>query len=156
MPLLRTLYLEQILASPELIDFLVAQKDTLEELTLCDCYASAEGRAKNGIYWSQVFNSLSSTNPTPLRRFELFGREMRLTSSLCGDLENDAVRAIQQRHPERLYFPYVMLNLDGTVIELPEDEYEGFLKGEDQASLDRLMELVEGNAKGARREKAEM
>ena len=64
MPLLTTPYLEHMFASPELIDFLVAHTDTLEELTLCDCYASPEGLANNGIYWSQVFNSLSSTNPT--------------------------------------------------------------------------------------------
>lgn len=73
---LKTLHLEQIFASPELIDFLVGYKDTLEELTLRNCYASTENNAENGIYWSDLFDSLFSACPTRLRRFELTGREM--------------------------------------------------------------------------------
>ncbi len=60
MPLLKAMHLEHILASPELIDVLVGHKDTLEELTLRNCYASLRGLTKYGIYWSQLFTSLFS------------------------------------------------------------------------------------------------
>ncbi|MCJ1468517.1 hypothetical protein MMC07_007146 [Pseudocyphellaria aurata] len=67
MPLLRTLHLEYVFVCQELIDFLVYHKDTLEEVTLRNCYAAHEA----GIHWSELFEVLESAHPAKLRRFEL-------------------------------------------------------------------------------------
>ncbi len=159
MPLLKALHLEYIFASPELIGFLVGHKDTLEELTLRNCYASPEGLAENGIYWSQLFTSLLSACPAQLRRFELGGSEMPLTHEECfGREENEEevpddvreARTILQQNPRRRLFPYAILDDKyGMLFHNEEDNLASFLRGEDQGSWDRLMELVEGNAKEA-------
>lgn len=152
MPLLTTLHLEYIFVSPELIDFLVGHKHTLEELTLRHCAASTRdgSEADNGIYWSQFFSSLCSACPTQFRRFELLGDEIRPSEDAFDKEEKENVRTILRQDPGRLMFPYAYLtSLYGNLFYDHEESLAAFLKGEDQRSWNQLMRLVEGNAKEA-------
>lgn len=157
MPLLTALHLDHIFVSPELVDFLVGHKDTLKELALSNCWAStgADSIAHNGICWSQLFTSILSANPVQLRRFELIGdahiplhiplprvyllEEAEDLKKLC---------AIPRQGPGRVFFPYA--DLEGMSCVLcydREESWAAFRKMEDQESWDRLMRLVDRNAK---------
>lgn len=159
MPLLTTLHLDYIFASPELINFLVGHRDTLEKVILRRCYASIGGVAYNGIYWSEFFNSLSSACPAKLRCFELVDSKVPLTSDEeFGSEENEEevpdevreARTILQQDPGRRLFPYAYLDDKyGNIFFDEEKVLASFLKGEDQRNWDRLMELVERNASEA-------
>lgn len=159
MPLLTTLYLEYIFACPELIDFLVGHKNTLEKVTLRKCYACPEDLAENGIYWSELFISLYSACPTKLRRFELVDSKTPLTpKERSGEVEDERevpdevreVRTILRQDPRRKLFPYAIVDWEFGGLGFDEEfNLEEFWKGEDQASWNRLMRLMERNAKEA-------
>ena len=154
MRLLTNLHLDHIFASPELSDFLVGHKDTLEELTLHDCYASTGARSsiEHGIYWSQLFTSIFSACPAKLRRLELdSGVWSRFfTGFLCVDEERDNVLTILQQNPNRILFPYAKSSEDYGLLTYDRDEcFAAFWNEEDQRSWDRLMGLVEANSKEA-------
>lgn len=155
MPLLTTLHLDCNFVSPDLVNFLVGQKDTLEELTLSHCYASTRvftdmrSQAKNGIYWSQLFTSLFSARLAQLRRFKLVGCE--ISPSHEKDFRkdpNEKTRTILRQDPARILFAYAILgNMYGVLFYDKEQISAALLEGEDQRSWDRLMELVETNAR---------
>ncbi|MCJ1426070.1 hypothetical protein MMC29_003972 [Sticta canariensis] len=154
MPLLATLHLGYIFASPELIDFLVGHKDTLEELVLCNCYASTNtysGLAINGVYWSQLFTSLFSADPTQLRRLELVEGDMCLLDyEGFTEEQYEEVLTVHRQDPERIALPYAYLDDKyGMLFYDEEESLAAFVGGEDQRSWDRLMELVERNVKEA-------
>lgn len=151
MPLLTTLRLDYIFASRKLVDFLVSHKDTLEQLTLCDCYALLR---PGGTYWSQFFTSLFFACPTQLRRFELFGDGMSLLREQADDQlkekEDQPIRRRLREEPRRLLFLYAMVEEEDQMLFYDWDDcFLEFMRGEDQSSWDRLMGLVEGNAKRA-------
>lgn len=155
MPLLKTLHVDNIFATEELIHFLVGHKDTLEELTLRNCYASMKTKGfwfGGCIYWSNLFTSLFSACPTQLRRFKLVGNKINFLPSEkdFGEEANEAVRTRLRQDPGRILFPYAARHdILGTLFYNDEESLEQFLKGEDQQSWDRLMGLVEGNARKA-------
>ena len=155
MPLLATLHLTYIFASPELIDFLVGHKDTLEELILCNCYASPGGQAENGIYWFQLFTSLFSAYPTQLRRLELVGHHTCLLNRrFFTEAQYEKILTVHRQDPERIMFPYAYLaGSHGDFSHNLEECLASLLDGEDQRSWDRLMELVERNVKEASKRK---
>ena len=159
MPLLRTLHLDHIFVSRELIEFLVGHNDTLEELSLRKCYA---GRPfpylsiddDNGINWSELFTSLFYACAAKLRRFELAGcgmpfpSEERLREEYLDEEETEKISTMLQQDPRRILFPYAYLaESSGELICYYKLSLKEFLKGEDQQCLDRLMVSVERNAK---------
>lgn len=153
MPLLTTLYLDYIFASPELIDFLVSHKNTLETLTLRNCYTSLNydciGHfAHDGICWSKFFTSLSAACPARLHGFELAGSDLLLPRKREFDNKvGELVRAILQQESEKTLFPYASLDEDTRQLFYDAKEtFKVFLKGEDQRSWDRLIGLMEENA----------
>lgn len=153
MPLLTTLYLDYIFASPELINFLVSHKNTLETLTLRNCYASLNYDCighftHDGICWSKFFTSLSSACPARLHRFEIAGSDLPLPRKREFDNEGgELVRAILRQDPGKILFPYASLDEDtGRLFYDAKETFEAFLKGEDQRSWDRLIGLMEENA----------
>lgn len=167
MPLLKTLDLRNIIVCAELIDFLDGHNHILEEVELHDCYASPGGNTKIGIYWSQLFTCLSSAGRhSKIRRFELevdcaislpcgedwVGQEDRYSAHERPDEVCEA-HTILVQDPRRRLFPYGILNYDDGYL-LPDQEVNSaaFWKGEDQASWDLLMEVVERNAKEATKE----
>lgn len=143
MPLLTTLHLENIFASPELIDFLVGHKDTLEELVLRNCNAAI---MEMGTYWSELFTSFFFAHPAKLRHLELFDCEMNL---MFEEEEYEQVLAILQQDSRRIFFPYALLDKYGVLYYDEETSLEEFLEGNDQMSWDRLIGLVKQNAKKA-------
>ncbi|MCJ1429981.1 hypothetical protein MMC29_007896 [Sticta canariensis] len=159
MPLLATLRLEYIFASPELVDFLVGHKDTLEELILCNCFASANSStnpAENGIYWSQFFTVLLSAYPSRLRRLELVGGDMCLLEKRnFREEQYEKIRNVHRQDPERIMFPYAFLyDKWGVMLYDESRSLASLLDGEDQRSWDRLMELVKENTKKATKRKS--
>lgn len=156
-PLLKTLHLEYIFVCPELIDFLVGHKDTLEELTLCNCSASIHA---GDVSWSKLFASLFSAHPAQLRRFDLVGHNIPLTINEEWGYEEKEwevpgkvleARTILRQDPRRRLFAYAFLDIpSGEFLYDKEEILESFWFGHDQESWDRLMELVEENAKQPR------
>lgn len=147
MPRLTTLHLDYIMVSPELIDFLIYHKDTLEELRMWNCFAFLQPSTSNGIKWSRLFTALVSAAPTQLRRVELAvdGFMIYFTNE-----QTDQVRTTLQQNPGNTLFPYVIVCEPYGV--LCYDEYGSInelLKGNDQRRWNRLMRLVERNAKKA-------
>ena len=151
MPLLTTLHLDYIFACPELMNFVVGHRDTLERVVLRNYFAASKYFVENCIPWSEFFTSLFSACPAQLRCFELVGSETPLPSEDQFGVEgNEMVRTILGHDPGRILFPYGFL--DESYGILIYDELENlaqFLRGEDQRSWDRLVGLVEGNAKKA-------
>ena len=155
MPSLTTLHLDLIFISPELSDFLVGHKDTIEELILRDCYASTgpETDIDNGIYWSQLFTSLCSTCPAQLQRLELVYTSVDSLSfeDILFTEEFKDMLPILLQDSKRILFPYA-IEPNGPDLPLQycwEECFAAFLKGEDQKSWDRLAGLVQGNVKKA-------
>ena len=157
MPLLKTLYLEHIFVSSELITFLTDHNDTLEELILRDCYATSKGLLPN-VHWSQFFDRLFYSRPARLRRFEIVDSKTPLTLEESHDEDEEEydvemsdnvyeVRMIMWRDPGRSLFPYAWVDdeLDG-FLSAVDQNVTAFLEGEDQRSWDRLTRLIEQNA----------
>ncbi|MCJ1270595.1 hypothetical protein MMC22_010492 [Lobaria immixta] len=156
MPLLTTLHLDHVFISQDLIGFLVRHKDTLEELSLHNCYAdpipaSIPNRDDNRIYWYQLFASLFSACPARLRRFELVDCEMPFPNEQeLGEEESEKVRTILRQDPGRTLFAYAYLPEGGA--NLVYDSELGLLEffyGDDRESWNQLIGLVERNAKEA-------
>lgn len=147
MPLLKTLLLEYVFASRELIGFLLGHKDTLEEVTLRNCYASVTN-ANNGIYWSELFKSLVSAHPPKLRRFDLV-REKPDPPFYTEVLDEEEMETVERllQDPGNIIFPYASLDEHaGGLNTEGEETWAAFEEQEDQKSWDRLMKLVDGNA----------
>lgn len=149
MPLLTTMHLEYIFATPELINVLVSHKVTLEKLTMRNCYACTE----YSIYWSQFFTSVFSARPALLRQLELFSREIPLSPDENKEglpIEDHQAYTILGQDSSRRLFPYGFVHdMFGTLYDAHEANLEAFWRGEDQKCWDRLMGLMEGNAKEA-------
>ncbi|MCJ1271042.1 hypothetical protein MMC22_010941 [Lobaria immixta] len=111
MPLLTTLHLDYIFACPELINFVVGHRDTLERVILRNYFAASERFVDSGIPWSEFFTSLFSACPAQLCCFELVGSETPLPSDEQFGVEgNEMVRAILRQDPGRILFPYGFLD----------------------------------------------
>lgn len=143
MPLLAILHLQYCCMSHELHEFLSCRADTLKELTLHNCFAD-----ECIILWSELFTALFSARPPQIRRFELVVDETLLPNKQnLNKKENKNIRTILQQNPGRRFFPYA--DMDYSTGNLLYDEAASFLmfmKGDDQKSWDRLMELVDSNA----------
>lgn len=77
MPLLKRLTLHHCFASPELIEFLKAHSDTIEEVIMQDCGASPislHGLADNGIAWAELFSGMQDLKL--LKTFELLPEDV--------------------------------------------------------------------------------
>src|ERR1700722_65616 len=92
MPRLRTLELEYIIICEELIDFVVARKDTLESLVMRDCFASLHPLvADDEPRWVNLFNALVEARPKNLTRIEVLivKQEIDYDDLFCEDDDND-------------------------------------------------------------------
>lgn len=162
MPLLKTLDLEYIFVCPELIEFLLDHVQTLEHLSMQNCSSSINGLAEDEIHWKQLLNALADANPErlshlqitnmtensetgiPLTYDQALGKEED-EEEVSGEVEE--ARRILQADPNRRLFAHT--NLDDKYGMLDHDEEENlasFQQGEDQASYERLMRIVNANA----------
>lgn len=91
-----------------------------------------------------------SVQSTRLRRFELVGtNEPMLDKKASAELD-----ITLEQNPGRILFPYAYLDDKyGWLFYDDEESLEAFSKVEDQESWNRLMGLVEGNAKEATKKK---
>ena len=92
MPRLRTLELEYIVICPELIDFVVARKDTLESLVMRDCFASSRPLVADGTpRWANLFDALVEARPKNLTRIEVLivKQEIDYDNLFCEDDDTD-------------------------------------------------------------------
>ncbi|MCJ1465619.1 hypothetical protein MMC07_004238 [Pseudocyphellaria aurata] len=147
MPLLKILNLEYAFASRELIGFLVYHQDTLEEVTLRNCYASVEDPCR-GTLWSKLFKSLWSARPTKLRRFELVRDkpDPPFESEGFSLDEEETVQTLLQ-DPGNMIFPYA--NIDqksGRLVFDGKSTWRAFLEQKDQKYWCRLKKWVDRNA----------
>jgi hypothetical protein len=92
MPRLRTLELEYIIICEELVDFVVARKDTLESLVMRDCFASLHPLvADDELRWANLFDALVEARPKNLTRIEVLivKQEIDYDGLFCEDDDND-------------------------------------------------------------------
>jgi hypothetical protein len=159
-PLLRKLTLRYIHICPELVDFLIAHLETLEELAMTHCQCSNT----EGMHWYELFDALAVKQPPRLRRLEVTPTQEIGEKSfyeiddkgkfrkLYELIEPEPVislfrktRELLMEDPGRRLFGYSNYDRYGTFERDAKEELESLLKGEDQRAYDRLMAIVEGN-----------
>ena len=153
MPLLRSLHLDSIFIDRKLRAFLTSHAQTLEIVKLLNCHAKPPNRNPDGIYWWDLFATLSRAKPRMLsefqvhsannNKFELFD-EFHSTQ----EVKNEAALALEslKSHPEKRLFSYA--NIDdkyGHVVDCEEDNLLSFQEGTDQRAYDDLIRIVEAN-----------
>ena len=158
MPLLTSIYLENVFISSELVGFLVGHFDTLERISLIDCYGGINGLAEDGIYWERLFTVLSDFEPEKLRQFDVSPldppyEDMHKSPDLW---ETDGFlkcRMMLDQDPNRVMFPYRLLDDKyGTLFYDIEATIESFLGGDDEKAYNRLLSIIHGNASKPRKE----
>ena len=161
MPALKSLHLEHIFICQELVDFVAGHTDTLEQLTLHDCYSSVNGLQENhAFYWKHFSDALHRADLKRLSHLEIrpynapltFDEEMdRCYNRVPEEREEpDNVQQIPQvlsADKKRRVFAYTMLDDKYGSCFVDEGENEAsFERGEDQVAYDRLMAHVNANA----------
>ena len=157
MPALRTLFLEYILIGQELIDFLIDHVNTLESLSMLRCSADVNGLAEDGIPWSHFFNALINAEFERLCHFDLLSDKIPLTrAEKYGEEEDEVevseqvknVRQVLKDDENRRLFPYTTLcDKYGAIYQDDKQNLDAFERGEDQASYDRLIVIINKNMK---------
>ena len=156
MPNLTTIDLEYIFICRELTDFIVDHSNTLEHVSMHNCSASINGLVENGIHWHQFFNPITHAKPHRLFHFEISNRKNTFALNEMWDNVEDPVeteKAMQEtlemlrNDPSRRLFAHTSLDDKYGMMFIDEVEnLASFQRGDDQASYDRLMCVVEENA----------
>ncbi|KAL9126628.1 MAG: hypothetical protein Q9217_004348 [Psora testacea] len=147
MPRLQYLNLEHIFICEELVDFLTAHADTLEIISMRDCYANIGGLEENGIYWEQLFTALYNAKPRALGQVHILPIDLPIEDEDAGaDAEREScrrTRSLLEQDKRRRLFAYAMLNDKyGTLYDDEEQNVNSFLEGRDQKAYDDLMQVV--------------
>ena len=158
MPLLNSLHLEHIFICQELVDFVVGHTDTLERLTLHDCYSSVNGLQENDpFYWSHFFDALHGADLKQLSHLEIQPYNAPLTfdeaiynrvPAECAEPDNvRQIRQVISADKRRRVFGYAQLSAEYGACDVDDEENQAaFERGEDQVAYDRLMANVNANA----------
>jgi hypothetical protein len=165
-PLLRKLALGYIHVCPELVDFLIAHLETLEELVMTDCQCSLPllDEDTEGMRWYKLFDALAERQPPRLRKLEMtptqqigkksfdeFDDENKwrmMRELLAAEPERSLFRKTREllaEDPKRRLFAYANYDKIDTVGRDAKKELESLLKGEDQRAYNRLMAIAERN-----------
>jgi hypothetical protein len=166
LPLLRKLALKYIHICPELVDFLIAHLETLEELVMthCQCSLPMLDEDTESMHWYELFDALAEKQPPRLRKLEMMPTQQVGEKSLDNFDDESKLRKLYEmiaaepkkilfrktrellvEDPERRLFAYANYDEYGTLMRDAMEELESLLKGEDQRAYDRLMAIVEGN-----------
>lgn len=163
MPPLKKVYLEYVFIGPELVDFLVGHIGLIEEVALRDCYSGVGdyrlASTEHGIHWHQFFDALTITQPQKLHTFKISSdRSPTLNSKEeldepDGDesVDDEVRQAKDMLERDRKRRVFADGHLDDKYGSLSEDRRENlqsFWEGRDQASFEKLIEIVERNAGG--------
>ncbi len=160
-PLLKTLHLEHIIICRQLIRFLLHHVQTLEYLSMNNCYSNINGVIGNEIYWEELFDALADASPErlshvninhkmnnsedmiPLTYEEATGTE---EDKARGSREVKEARGILQADHNRRLFAHIDTDHWVDTFHDFKENLASFQQGEDQASYDRLMRIVNANA----------
>ena len=152
MPCLQFITLEYIFICEELLDFLVAHADTLEVLSMRDCYGSVDVLVENGIYWERFFQMLHSAKPRAMNKLEVLPLDLPIDGRFedpAGET-TEACRKILEQDKRRRLFAYASLDDKyGTLYDEESENLNSFFKGEDQEAYDNLMLVVDENKRYA-------
>lgn len=173
MPLLQKLDLEYIFVCPELMYFLLDHLPTIEHLSMHNCSSSIGGTAENEIHWCQFFDALSDANPERLSHLQITdkNKDARFGIPLTAEeaYDDDEIRPecypnepyeeieeafgiLEAEHDQRLFAHTYFEIKYGTLLHDLAENLASFQRGEDQASYERLMRIVNANAaRGGRR-----
>ena len=160
MPSLRSIHLTYIRLCPELIDFIVAHLDTLEHIAMYNCHAASPRSLfeSDGVAWHVLFNAICDRHPQNLKSFALKSADKITIQAKYKEPsteEAQRIQAILDQHPERKFFAYALIDDKyGMLFEEEEQVEASFLEGKDANAHEKLMTLVERNAKGEARASA--
>ena len=159
-PDLKTLELENIFVGPELCQILSGHSKTLRQLVLKNCHASPNtlnmsSLAESGITWASFFKKVYQCQPVldkvvvendtiALTADEQFGNRGK------EDEESEEIEAVrtQLKIGKRRLFAYTYLDDKyGMVFACEEENVAAFQRGDDQREYDKLMQIVEENAR---------
>ena len=169
MPQLKTVHLEYMILSPELRSFLVGHVSTLEDLHLRSCFAEiAYDMTENVLHWHELFDAISSAEPTKLRAFKVTQErpaplpkskdecQKYLPYNLKDEDEEtlnaqmEQARKVLEEDGEKRVWRYATVDEKYGIVD--DDEEENFLdffkEGKDQEAFERLVSIVERNAEG--------
>ena len=115
------------------------------------------GLAENGIHWKQLFDTVYNANPEKPRQIEIWPINLPLTDAeVWGAPEIEAeiseevreARQILETDSNRRLFAYTTLDAKcGMLFQDEEENLASFLRGEDQASYERLEHKINQNVK---------
>ena len=155
MPLLKTIYLENVFICPELVGFLAARTATLESISLNECYASIGGLAENGIQWSEFLTALYDAKSKKLCHLSITPSDVPLSmdekyksfnSKKAASEEVIKARKSLKENTHLRLFAYASVDDKyGTLFADEDENLASFQDGEDQRAYDRLMEVVNEN-----------
>ena len=166
LPNLQRLHFTNCIVDPALTDFLTSHAKIITELSLTGCAScDGDGLSENGIPWAFLFTSLATSDPVlqrltvtcgavPLTSDEQFPRpgmhDPETGAFIPQSDEEEPVRLLREKlrnHPEFRLFRYIYLDDKyGTAYDSEEQNVEKGQLGEDYASYQRLLDIVQKNA----------
>ena len=153
MPSLRSVHLTYIRLCHELIDFITAHLDALENIVLYDCHAATPRSLfeSEGVAWHVFFSAISDRQPQKLKSFVLESADEITIQDKYGEPSEEEVRRIQatmDKHPGRKLFAYNTIgDKYGMLFEDEEQVEASFPEGKDANAYEKLMVILERNTK---------
>ncbi|KAH8898818.1 hypothetical protein GQ53DRAFT_742008 [Thozetella sp. PMI_491] len=159
MPVLESLRLQNCFMGPELVSFISKHAAVLKSLELKDCFCSIGYPADDSaIPWGEFFKTIRDAKPG-ISRLVVDCGKVPLTkeeeySDCDPNTENEPDEILEIRRAlatdaNRKLFGYASLDDKyGMVFRQSEQNVTSFNEGDDQKAYDRLMTLVDNNARG--------
>ena len=148
MPLLRSIKVVDLFVCPELVVFLTAHLQALEELRMYDCRGAMEvdNEDTEGVSWHKFFNALLDGSPSKLRKLVVEWFE-EVEYEAWEDVERyEKVCAILRDDPNRILFNYSILDDKYGMVFHDENQIAtSFFEGKDQDAYENLVAVVSEN-----------
>ncbi|OOO06490.1 ABC-2 type transporter [Aspergillus oryzae] len=156
MPRLRKLSLGNIYLCLELKDFLLRHLDTLESISLHECYSCKDLDGVEGMSWSELFCALADKSPTRLTCFSLHWDDDQEDLPDLDDDMGDPMLVAQVRRKleiesDAMAFPFGYCDVSekyGNATHDWDANRAAFVQGDDYRSYQDFMAIVESNATG--------
>ncbi|KAB8215523.1 hypothetical protein BDV33DRAFT_208228 [Aspergillus novoparasiticus] len=157
MPRLRKLSLGNIYLCLELKDFLLRHLDTLESISLHECYSCKDLDGVGGMSWSELFCALAGKSPTRLTSFSLHwdddqGDLLDLDDDMGDPMLVAQVRRKLEMESDAKAFPFGYCDVSekyGYATHDWDANRAAFVQGDDYKSYQGLMKVVKSNATGS-------
>ncbi|MCJ1371813.1 hypothetical protein MMC20_003033 [Loxospora ochrophaea] len=146
MPLLESVYFENMFICLEPVHFLKAHSNTLQLISLHECCGSINGYTKSENRWEFLFTTLSNVEPRALRQVEITNESAPYQWRNESEEEVERTRKMLEEDSNKRIWPYKTLDQwNGLLRNDKHENWEAFLRGEDQRAYERLMKIVETN-----------